>query len=161
VVVRLAGHAGDLGWVVMAHGEIYSEEFGWDSDFELLVARIVTAYASGHDADREALWIAELDGERVGCVMCLADELRPRMARLRILLVDRCARGRGLGGRLVELVLEFARASGYEGVVLWTNDPLKDAQRLYRARGFELVSTERHRSFGVDLLGAEFELHFG
>src|SRR5690242_14972182 len=111
VTIRDLGRPGDLGWVVQAHGEVYDAEFGWDTDFEALVARIVSDYAAGRDAQREAAWIAELAGRRVGCVFCVADPDDPTAAKLRILLVHPDARGRGVGGRLVDTCLDFARAA--------------------------------------------------
>ena len=124
----------------MAHGEIYDAEFGWDSDFEALVARIVADYSDGHDPQREAAWIAELAGRRVGCVFCVADPQDRTAAKLRILLVHPDARGHGLGGRLVDNCLLFARGAGYERMRLWTNHPLQAARRIYLSRG---VSTHR------------------
>jgi GNAT superfamily N-acetyltransferase len=156
--IRPLNRPGDLGWVVMAHGEIYTAEFGWDSSFEALVAQIVAGYAAGHDPAREAAWIAELDGRRVGCVFCVADPDDPEAAKLRILLVHHDGRGHGLGGRLVDTCLEFARAAGYERVRLWTNHPLATARRIYLERGFALTAEEPHRSFGVDLVGQTYEL---
>jgi GNAT superfamily N-acetyltransferase len=120
-VVRRLGRPGDLGWVVMAHGELYAAEFGWDSTFEALVARIVADYADGGEPERQAAWIAELGGRRVGCVFCVAAD--DTTAQLRILLVDLSARGHGLGGRLVDQCLEFARGAGYTRMTLWTNPP--------------------------------------
>ena len=155
--IRPLGRPGDLGWVVMAHGEVYAAEFGWDSDFEALVARIVADYAEGCDPGREAAWIAEIEGRRVGCVFCVAAE-QAATAQLRILLVDPIARGQALGRRLVDQCVEFARAAGYQRLVLWTNDPLVAAGRIYRAAGFELTAEERHHSFGVDLVGQTYEL---
>jgi len=157
VSIRRLGKPGDLGWVVMAHGEIYAAEFGWDASFEALVAQIVSDYASNHDPQREAAWIAELDGTRVGCVFCVAGD-ESDTARLRILLVDPSARGNSVGRRLVEECVAFARGAGYGRMVLWTNDPLTSAARIYRAAGFELVSEEPHHSFGVDLVGQSYEL---
>lgn len=151
VVIRPLDRPGDLGWVVMAHGEIYDKEFGWDTTFEALVARIVADYATDHDPAREAAWIAEVDGQRAGCVFCVAAD--ETTAKLRILLVDPAARGRGVGGRLVDTCLGFARESGYRRITLWTNDVLAAARRIYRSRGFELVEEERHHSFGHDLVG--------
>jgi len=156
--IRPLGQPGDLGWVVMAHGELYAREFGWDASFEALVAGIVADYARGHDPARESAWIAEVDGRRVGCVFCVADPERPDTALLRILLVDPGARGLGIGGRLVDAVLEFARAAGQRRVRLWTNHPLAAARHLYLERGFRLVGEEPHRSFGVDLIGQTYEL---
>ena len=153
-IIRPLGQPGDLGWVVMAHGELYAAEFGWDSTFEALVAQIVADY----DPARDAAWIAELDGRRVGCVFCVADPDEPAAAKLRILLVHPGARGHGLGGRLVDECIAFARRAGYERVRLWTNHPLVAARSVYVARGFELVDEERHRSFGADLVGQVYEL---
>lgn len=156
--IRPLGQPGDLGWVVMAHGEIYAREFGWDASFEALVARIVTDYAAGHDPTREAAWIAEVDGRRAGCVFCVADENDERTAKLRILLVDPSTRGAGVGRDLVEHCVGFARDAGYERMRLWTNDPLTSAARIYRAAGFRLVAEEPHHSFGVDLVGQTYDL---
>lgn len=152
--IRRLGQPGDLGWVVQAHGELYAREFGWDASFEVLVARIVADYANSHDDAREAAWIAELDGERVGCVFCVADDAE--VARLRILLVDPKARGDGLGSRLVDTCLDFARAVGYRRMVLWTNHPLTAARAIYLRAGFELVSEQPHHSYGVDLVGQTY-----
>lgn len=152
IVIRRLGRPGDLGWVVMAHGELYATEFGWDTSFEALVARIVADYAAEYDPAREAAWIAEIDGQRVGCVFCVAGE-DAATAKLRILLVDPAGRGHGLGRRLVEQCLEFARNAGYRRMTLWTNDVLVSARRIYQAAGFELVEQEHHHSFGHDLVG--------
>lgn len=160
VAVRRADRPGDLGWVVMAHGEAYDEQFGWDTDFEALVARIVADYATGHDPAREAAWVAELDGERVGCVFLVAGD-EPGVARLRILLVTPAARGLGLGSRLVRECLDFARAAGYDRVTLWTNDVLVAARRIYESFGFTLTASEAHHSFGHDLVGQNWELDLG
>jgi GNAT superfamily N-acetyltransferase len=158
VGIRRLGRPGDLGWVVMAHGEQYAAEFGWDSTFEELVARIVADYAGQHDDAREAAWIAEKDGRRVGCVFCVAAD--EQTAQLRILLVDPAARGHKVGTRLVDQCLEFARGAGYKRMKLWTNHPLLAARRIYLSRGFQLVGEEPHRSFGADLLGQVYELDF-
>jgi GNAT superfamily N-acetyltransferase len=158
-IVRALGRPGDLGWVVMAHGELYAAEFGWDASFEGLVVRIVADFASGNDPAREQAWIAELDGRRVGCVFCVRqDELT---AQLRILLVDPIARGAGLGRRLVDDCVRFARAAGYQQLVLWTNDPLVAARRIYLTAGFRLVDEQPHHSFGVDLIGQRYALDLG
>ncbi len=155
-VIRRLGEPGDLGWVVMAHGELYAAEFGWDTTMEAFVARIVADYATCDDTQRQAAWIAELDGQRVGCVFCVgADE---STAQLRILLVDPSARGAGLGGRLVDECVDFARAADYTRMKLWTNHPLAAARHVYLARGFRVVHEEPHHSFGVDLVGQVYEL---
>lgn len=154
--IRELDQPGDLGWVVAAHGECYAREFGWDTTFEALVAGIVADYARDHDPAREAAWIAELDGQRVGCVFCVAAD--DHTAQLRILFVDPAARGHGLGGRLVDTCVGFASAHGYQRMVLWTNDPLVSARAIYLSRGFRLIDEEPHRSFGVDLVGQNYEL---
>jgi GNAT superfamily N-acetyltransferase len=155
-MLRPLGRPGDLGWVVMRHGEVYAAEFGWDTSFEALVARIVADYAETSDPAREAAWIAEADGERAGCVFCVAQD--DRTAKLRILLVDPRFRGHGLGAALVGACVDFAREAGYEELRLWTNHPLVAARRFYEAAGFALVAEERHRSFGHDLTGQTFSL---
>ena len=155
--IRPLGEPGDLGWVVMAHGEVYAEQFGWNAEMEALVARIVADYASDHDENREAGWIAEKDGERVGSVFCMASD-DPSVARLRILLVTAPARGLGLGGRLVRTCLDFAAQAGYEEITLWTNDVLESARRIYEAAGFTLVDEDEHHSFGQDLTGQNWSL---
>lgn len=156
VTIRRLGEPGDLGWVIMVHGQLYAQEFGWDRTFEALVARIVADYAAEHDHAREAAWIAELDGERVGCVFCVAKD--GTTAQLRILLVHPDGRGLGLGARLVDECVAFARDAGYERIVLWTNHPLVAAGHIYLAAGFILTGEEPHHSFGVDLIGQTYEL---
>ena len=157
IAIRRLGEPGDLGWVVMAHGETYTREFGWDAGFEALVARIVADYASDLEPERERAWIAELDGRRVGCVFCVRDE-DPTTAKLRILLVTPQGRGRGLGTRLVQTAVEFAAVAGYKRMRPWTNHPLTAARRIYVAHGFRLVAEEPRHSFGVDLTGQTYEL---
>ena len=154
-MIRSLGRPGDLGWVIKAHGETYADEFGWDASFEALVARIVADYAGAHDAAREAAWIAEVDGRRSGCVFCV--DGGEGVAVLRILLVHPAARGHGLGGRLVDTCVGFAREVGYRRMRLWTNDPLVAARRIYLARGFRLTGSAPHRSFGAELVGQTYE----
>jgi len=156
VTIRRLGRPGDLGWVVMAHGEMYASEFGWDTSFESMVARIVADYAGDHDDAREAAWVAELDGRRAGCVFCIAAD--DQTAQLRMLLVGPAARGHGIGARLVDQCLDFARESGYKRMKLWTNHPLVAARRIYLSRGFRLVEEEPHHSYGADLVGQVYEL---
>lgn len=143
---------GDLGWVVERHGYRYAAEYGWDTTFEALVARIVAEFAERNDAKREAAWIAELDGERVGCVFCTAADAQDT-AQLRLLIVEPSARGAGVGTRLVDECLRFARRAGYRRITLWTNDVLADARRIYERAGFRCDRREPHRSFGQDLVG--------
>jgi DNA-binding MarR family transcriptional regulator/GNAT superfamily N-acetyltransferase len=142
---------GDLGWVVERHGYRYAEEYGWDTSFEALVARIVADFAERDDTKREAAWIAELDGERVGCVFCTA--AAADTAQLRLLIVEPSARGAGVGTRLVEECLRFARQAGYRRITLWTNDVLVAARRVYERAGFRCDRREPHHSFGHDLVG--------
>jgi GNAT superfamily N-acetyltransferase len=155
--IRPLGRPGDLGWAVMAHGELYASEFGWDTSFEALVARIVADYAGGPDRTAERAWIAEIDGQRVGCVFCVAGD-EPGECKLRILLVHPIARGQALGSRLVATAIEFARDAGYRRMKLWTNDPLVAARRVYLRHGFILTGERPHHSFGVELVGQTYEL---
>jgi DNA-binding MarR family transcriptional regulator/GNAT superfamily N-acetyltransferase len=149
-------HSGDFGWVVHRHGVNYAQEYGWDETFEALVARIVADFADARDPRREAAWIAELDGDTVGCVFCVKKE--ESVAQLRLLLVEPRARVKGVGTRLCDQCVRFARSAGYKRLMLWTNDVLEDARRIYERAGFELVEEERHRSFGHDLVGQNWWL---
>jgi GNAT superfamily N-acetyltransferase len=148
---------GDLGWIVQAHGALYAAEFGWNADFESLVARIVADFAADHDPLLERVWIAELDGRPVGCVICVRDGA-PATARLRLLLVDPVARGYGIGDQLVRACIRFAREAGYRELVLWTNDVLTAARKIYTRAGFVLVAEKPHHSYGVDLVGQDWRL---
>jgi len=144
---------GDVGWAIERHGSLYAEEFGWNGEFEALVATLFARFASHHDPRSEQFWMAEARGERVGCVIVVRNETDPRAAQLRCLLVDPKGRGLGVGRRLVEECVEFAKSAGYERMVLWTNDVLTAARRIYEAAGFSLTEASRHRSFGHDLVG--------
>jgi GNAT superfamily N-acetyltransferase len=155
VVLRAAG-PGDWGWIVSRHGALYAAEYGWDESFEALVARIVADHIESRDPRTDAAWIAELDGEPAGCVLCVRED--ERTAKLRLLLVDPRARGLGIGGRLVEECIRFARRAGYARLVLWTNAPLTSARRIYEAAGFVLTGEEEHESFGSTLTGQTFSL---
>jgi GNAT superfamily N-acetyltransferase len=155
--IRPLGRPGDLGWVVMAHGELYASEFGWDTSFEALVARIVADYAADPDRAAAGAWIAELDRRRVGCVFCVAGD-EPGECKLRILLVHPAARGQALGSRLVTTAIGFARDAGYRRMKLWTNDPLVAARHVYLRHGFALTDEHEHHSFGVELIGQTYEL---
>jgi len=147
---------GDLGWVVERHGAVYADEFGWNTDFEALVAHIVADYHDQHRVGRDNAWIATVDNARAGCVFCV--ERDASTAQLRILLVEPWARGLGIGARLVDECIAFARAAGYSSMMLWTNDVLVAARRIYQTAGFELSEKERHHSFGHDLVGQNWTL---
>jgi GNAT superfamily N-acetyltransferase len=157
--VRVRGpRAGDLGWIVELHGRLYAAEYGWDGRFEALVARVCAEFLEAEAAGGagQAAWIAEVDGERAGCVLCVRED--DAVARLRLLLVDPAGRGLGLGTRLIDECVRFARGAGYRELVLWTNDVLVDARRLYERAGFTLVRERPHRSFGRDLVGQDWRL---
>jgi GNAT superfamily N-acetyltransferase len=156
VSIRTLDRPGDLGWVVMAHGELYAAEFGWDRTFEALVCRIVADFANDHDPTRERAWIAERDRARVGCIFCV--RIDDTSSQLRILLADPSVRGAGVGRALVDTCIEFARGAGYRRLKLWTNDPLVAARNVYLSRGFRLIDESPHHSFGVDLIGQTYEL---
>ena len=148
---------GDLGWAIERHGRLYAEEYGWNGEFEALVAKLFADFANDHDRERERCWIAELDGERVGCVFVIRNRDHTDTAQLRCLLVDPRGRGLGVGRRLVETCLDFARAAGYRRMRLWTNDILVAARRIYEGCGFRLVEQYPHHSFGHDLTAQVWE----
>jgi DNA-binding MarR family transcriptional regulator/GNAT superfamily N-acetyltransferase len=157
--IELRSHrAGDMGWVVKRHAEIYAQEYGWNEEFEALIAQLCADFIKKLNPARERCWIADRAGERLGCVFVMEES--KTIARLRMLLVEPTARRLGVGTKLVEECLGFARAAGYRKMVLWTNDVLVAARRRYETVGFRLVKEERHESFGKKLVGQHWELEF-
>lgn len=153
VNARAAAHfrahqPGDMGWVVERHATLYGEEYGWGAKIEAVTARIVADFLDGSGIEAERCWIAEGEGQRLGCVFLVAEPDASGVARLRLLLLDPAARGLGLGRRLVDECIDFARAAGYREVVLWTHAVLLAARGIYASSGFQLEDTWTHDEFG-------------
>jgi DNA-binding MarR family transcriptional regulator/GNAT superfamily N-acetyltransferase len=149
---------GDMGWVVQRHGELYARECDWDEQFETLVAKVVVGFVENFDKQRERCWIAERDGERVGSIFVVRHAEREGVAQLRLLLVEPSARGLGIGNKLVDEVIRFARQAGYHTITLWTNDVLSSARKIYVAAGFKLAHEEERHLFGQDLKSQTWEM---
>jgi DNA-binding MarR family transcriptional regulator/N-acetylglutamate synthase-like GNAT family acetyltransferase len=147
---------GDLGWVVTRHAELYAREYQWTDPFEGVCAQIVADFSNKFDPSCERGWIAEIDGQNVGCVFLVKDSAT--VARLRLLLVDPMARGRGLGTRLTDECIRFARECGYERITLWTHSILTAARHAYEKAGFRLTSSEKRKSFGQDVVSEYWDL---
>ena len=157
VPVTLRSHRpGDMGWVIQRHGEIYHQEYGWNEEFEALVAEISAEFIRKLDPARERCWIAEAEGRRVGCIFLVAKDATT--AKLRLLLVEPDTRGMGVGRTLVAECVRFARDSGYQKIVLWTQDNLTAARNIYGQAGFVKSGEEPHHSFGYDLVAETWEL---
>lgn len=156
VFILRSHQPGDMGWVTHRHGVLYDQEYGWDERFEALVAQITADFINSYQPERERCIIAEMNGEIVGSVFVVQNG--DTAAKLRLLLVEPKARGLGLGSRLVQEAIAFARRAGYQKIVLWTNSVLKEARQIYSKAGFKLVEQEAHHSFGKDLIGETWEL---
>jgi DNA-binding MarR family transcriptional regulator/RimJ/RimL family protein N-acetyltransferase len=147
---------GDFGWIVKRHAELYAEEYGWVAPFEGVCAQIAADFVNKFDPKCERCWIAEMNGENVGCIFLVRDS--GDVARIRLLLVDPKARGLGLGSRLVDECLHFARAAGYKKITLWTHSVLSAARHIYQKAGFKLMRTERRKSWGRPVVSEYWDL---
>jgi DNA-binding MarR family transcriptional regulator/GNAT superfamily N-acetyltransferase len=157
-VVLRPHRPGDIGWIIHREAVVYAEEYGWDSSFEALVAKIGSDFLTHFTPKRERCWIAEVDGHNAGHIFLVQHPDEPRTAKLRLLLVESSARGTGLGTTLVNECIAFARLAGYRKIVLWTQSTLVAAHRIYKKAGFRLIKEEPHHSFGQDLIGQTWEL---
>lgn len=148
---------GDLGWIVYRHGELYAEEHGYNEQFERVVAELAASFLRQHDSRRERCWIAEIEGERVGCIMLV--KVSDELAKLRVMLVEPKARGRGVASALIDECIRFAREAGYRRITLWTHSNLVVARRLYERAGFRLVHSEpAAEGFGRELVDETWEM---
>ena len=147
---------GDFGWMVKRHAELYAQKYQWAEPFEGLCAKIVADFANNFDAKRERCWIADMNGENVGCIFLAKDS--ETVARIRLLLVEPKARGLGLGARLVDECIGFARRAGYKKITLWTHSVLTAARHIYEKAGFKLASTDKHESWGRAVVSEHWDL---
>jgi DNA-binding MarR family transcriptional regulator/N-acetylglutamate synthase-like GNAT family acetyltransferase len=155
--VTLRTHrAGDIGWVIMRHGQLYTQEYGWDDTFEGLVAEIAGKFLTHFDSARERCWIAELNSQPAGCIFLV--KYTETIAKLRLLLVEPWARGHSIGTRLVDACIAFAREAGYRKITLWTQNNLHSARHIYQRAGFQLVEESPHHAFGIDLVQQVWDL---
>lgn len=148
---------GDIGWIIHRHGVLYHQEYGWDERFEALVASIAAEFIDHYDPQAERCWIAEKDGNRIGCIMLIKDRSSHNTAKIRLLLVEPSARGLGVARALVRKCRTFAEAAGYERIVLWTNQVLTSARRLYASEGYCFTQEEEHEAYGMRLVGESWE----
>ena len=147
---------GDFGWIVKRHAEVYAREYQWTEPFEGVCAQIVADFANNNDPKRERCWIAEMDGDNVGCVFLVKNSAE--VARVRLLLVEPKARGLELGARLVDECVQFARSAGYKKITLWTHSVLTAARHIYQKAGFKLMRSERHKSWGQPVVSEHWDL---
>ena len=152
-----APRIGDIGWIIHRHGVLYAEEYGWNEQFEALVGEVASAFLKSHDPHRERCWIAEIENKIAGSIFLVQHPERTNIAKLRLLLVEPWARGMGLGRRLIEECIEFARSARYESMTLWTNDVLHAARHLYEAFEFHLVQEEPNDLFGPRTMAQTWE----
>ncbi|MDQ4121856.1 MAG: helix-turn-helix domain-containing GNAT family N-acetyltransferase [Acidobacteriota bacterium] len=150
---------GDMGWIIYRHGVLYAREYGWDEEFEALVAKICGEFITNYTPKRERCWIAEMDGEIIGSVLLSQSKQSHEIAELHVLLVEPKARGMGLGTRLVEECIKFARRTGYRKITLWTYSALESARRIYEKTGFQLIAEEKRHDFGQNLTGQTWEFN--
>jgi len=147
---------GDIGWIVERHGILYYEQYGFDTSFEKLVMKITSDFFTNYDSEYEKFWIAEYKSKNVGFI--LLSRYSDSVAKLRLLFVEKEARGRGVGSQLIDNCVEFAKSKGYSKVLLWTVHVLEDAAKLYETKGFQLIEQEASSIFGLELTAQTYQL---